>query len=522
MNKIIKNFKNLIRKIILNVNEKTNINFKINNLNKNFNNLINRTIFKVKDKTNDKFRISNFNKTFIVFIGFLFLYLFFLLTPLLYDKDWVQSKIESKIFKEFKINLSSSAEISYRILPAPHFLIKDSKILLYGNKSEKSIAEVKNFKVFIDQKNFLDKEKMSINKLIIDQANFFLLKNELKILNDSTNSQFHNKKIRVINSKVFFKDNFDEILMIVKINKATLFFDDEKLLNLFALKGNVFGTPFVLNLENKINSIVNKKINFEAKSIKLNILNESFNEPNKSIFGTNIISLLNSTIKTKYKSKEKMIIFTSNNSKIGISNVSYSGKLLTEPFDLDLEVNLGNYKISKLFSFNSILKEFIKSELLFNDNLNFAMSIIAETDTQNSIFQNTKINLNIVNGKMNIDNTIFVNNKVGLLELSDSNLLYRNNELVLNTDVLITVKDTKELFTILNTNKDSRKMIKNILINLEYNFLNNQITFNKIQIDNNNVNNQFLNIIENFNENNSNNLIQSRILINKLLNAYEG
>ena len=96
---------------------------------KNFNNLIKRTILKVQNKTNNNFNISVFNKYLITFIISLFLYLFYLLIPLLYDKTWLQANIESKLLNEFKVNLSTSADISYRILPAPHFLIKDSKII---------------------------------------------------------------------------------------------------------------------------------------------------------------------------------------------------------------------------------------------------------------------------------------------------------------------------------------------------------------------------------------------------------
>ena len=126
---------------------------------KNFNNLIQKTIFKVQNKTNNKFRISSFNKYLITFIGILFLYLFYLLVPLLYDKGWVQNSIENKILNEFKINLSTSADISYRILPAPHFLVKNSKIILDNTKSDKSIADVKNIKIFLSQKNLFNKEK---------------------------------------------------------------------------------------------------------------------------------------------------------------------------------------------------------------------------------------------------------------------------------------------------------------------------------------------------------------------------
>ena len=124
---------------------------------KNFNNLVKKTIFKVQNKTNNKFKISSFNKYFITFIGLLFFYLFYLLIPLLYDKTWVQNNIESNLLNEFKINVSSSADISYHILPAPHFLIRNSKILLTDKKKQKSIADVRNLKFFLNQKNFFNK-----------------------------------------------------------------------------------------------------------------------------------------------------------------------------------------------------------------------------------------------------------------------------------------------------------------------------------------------------------------------------
>ena len=126
---------------------------------KKFNNLVKRTIFKVENKTNNNFNISTFNKNLIFFVGLLFFYLFYLLIPLLYDKTWVQTNVESKLQNEFKINLSTSANISYRILPAPHFLIKDSKILVPDEGKQKSIAEIKDFKIFLNQRNFFDKKK---------------------------------------------------------------------------------------------------------------------------------------------------------------------------------------------------------------------------------------------------------------------------------------------------------------------------------------------------------------------------
>ena len=489
---------------------------------KNFNNLIKKTILNAQNKTNIKSKVSNFNKYLITLIGLLFVYLFYLLIPLLYDKDWIQNNIESKIFSEFKINISTSADISYRILPSPHFLIKDSKILIENDKSKKSIADVKNLKVFLSQKNFFDKEKMILTKLNIDNANFSLLRNEIKILNNH-NNQFSNKKIKINKSNIFFKDNLNEVITIIKINEAILFFDDEEELNLFNLKGNVFGTSFTIELKNKNDSLTTKEINFKTKSLKLNIFNKSIVENNNINSGTNIISFLNTTIRTKYNIKEKIITFTNDNSRLNNSKINYKGELSINPFDLDLNINLGKYKISKLFTLNTILKEFLKTELLFNENLTLRLSILAETNALDEIFQNAKINFNIVNGKINLDNSTFINNKIGLLQLNKSNLFLKNNALILNTNISVTIKDSKALFSSLNTNKKSRKEIKNILVNLDYNFLNNEIKFNQVKVDNNIiVKDNFLNVMDGFNDNNFNNLTKSRRLLNELLNLYEG
>ena len=179
---------------------------------KNFNNLVKRTIFKVQNKTNNNFNISSFNKYLITFIASLFVYLFYLLIPILYDKTWVQASIETKLRNEFRINLSTSADITYRILPAPHFLIKDSKIIVNEDEKIKSIAEIKDFKIFLSQKSFFDKEKMTINKIVINDANFSILRSDFKLLNKFTSKKFSNKEIKINNSNIFFRDNLGEII----------------------------------------------------------------------------------------------------------------------------------------------------------------------------------------------------------------------------------------------------------------------------------------------------------------------
>ena len=173
MKKFIQNFNNLIIKRIFILQNKTNNNFTI------------KRIFKLKNKTNNKFHVSTFNRYIITAISILFAYIFYLLIPLLYDKNWVQNKIVSKLSSEFNINLSNSFDISYRILPKPHYLIRDSKT---------SLAEIKVLNVFISQNNFFNKESTRINEVSIKEANFFLLTNDLKKLYKNSDNKFSKKK----------------------------------------------------------------------------------------------------------------------------------------------------------------------------------------------------------------------------------------------------------------------------------------------------------------------------------------
>ena len=256
--------------------------------------------------------------------------------------------------------------------------------------------------------------------------------------------------------------------------------------------------------------------------MNLNIFNETIKQKNEIISGRSVIKLLNSTVNTEYSIDDKIITFESKSSRINNSKVNYNGVLSINPFDLDLNINLNNHKISKLFNFNSVFLELLKSKLFFNDNISLNTLINISTDTKKEIFQDAKIYLNILNGKINFNKSRFTNNKIGSLELNNSNLFLENNKLILNADLFFDIKDSSRLFSFLNTNKKSRKEIRNILINLNYDFSSNRIKFNNIKIDNSKLSDKFLNLIEDFNNNDSNNLIKSRRLLNELFNIYEG
>lgn len=478
---------------------------------KNFNNLIKKTIFKVENKTNDKFHVSKFSKYLISAIVVLFIYIFYLSIPLLYDKNWIQNKIVTELGNEFNINLGNSFDFSYRILPKPHYLIRDSKT---------SLAEIKTLNVFISQNNFFNKDSIRINEVVIEEANFSLLSNDLKPLYKDSENKFSKKKIKINDSNVFFKNNLNEVISIIRISNAYLFFDEKNLFNLFDLKGEIFNIPFKLKYENALN--LRKQIEINAPDLKLKVINDFFKKDENLSSGISNISILSSSINTKFNIKDQIAIFQSDGSRIYNSKIDYNGQLAINPFDLNLKINLYDYKISNLFTPNSIINEFIKSGLLFNENISVQTLVNIKSTKKDEIFNEAKLELRILNGKISFDKSVFINNNIGLMEISNSDLFLDNDKLFLSSNLSIDIKDIDKLYSFLNTSKNSRKNIRNIKLNIIYDFLSNQIELKNIKINDNDVSSQFNNIAEGFIDINSNNLTKSRKLLNELINLYDG
>ena len=476
-----------------------------------------KTIFFGKDS-----KVSNLNKFIITLISLLFIYLFYLSIPTLYDKAWVQQKIESELLDVFKIDFSTSSNISYYILPVPHFLIKDTKVIRNDLQKKRQLSEIKKLKVFISQKNFFKKEKINIKKILIEDANFSLKKDDIIFLNESTNKKFSTKKIKIINSNIFFKDNLGETIVIIKVPLASVFYDDIKKSNKFDLLGEIFKIPFLFDLNKKFSSSNNKVVNIDSKKLKLNILNESSKKSDNDVDGLNVISILNSKIYTNYNIKKDLIVFEFDSSWEKNSNIDYQGKLSLKPFDLKLNIILKKYDLSKLLNVNSVIGELVKTQLLFNENISAAISVNINSNKKDEIFKSSVINFNIINGKINFDQTKLINKKIGFLEVDNSSLFFENDKLILNTNILIDIHNSDNLFSLFQTPRQARRAVNKIFINLDYDLLMDQVDINNITIDSVESNNKMLSVISEFNNSNDYNLNKSRRIFNKLFSAYAG
>ena len=207
---------------------------------------------------NQKFKkISSFNKYLIFFITTLFLYLFYLSIPSLYDKGFIQAKLSKMITEEYNINLSLSSDINYNILPRPHILIKNSKFYTNDLTSPKELGQIKKIKIFISQKNFFDQKNIEIKSILINQANFSLKAEDLNYLIKFIEKKFSKKKLNINNSNFFYIDDNENVISIFPVKKLSLFFDEKKFQNFLSSRGKFFTMPYRFNWNKDFNKNIN-------------------------------------------------------------------------------------------------------------------------------------------------------------------------------------------------------------------------------------------------------------------------
>ena len=518
----------LIKKTLLKHLDKIDsiLSFKIRNLNKHLISLIHqikKILLKHSDKTDNilSFKISNFNKYLISLISLLFLCLFYLSIPTLYDKTWVQNTIEKKILNEFKINISISSDFTYEILPVPNFTFKNVKIFTNDAENLDKLAEIKKLKIIISPRNFFNKDQLRIKKIQIQNANFSVKDNNLNYFKNFIDNNFLKKRIIIKNSNIFFKDQDDETVSIIKINKFTFLYDKLKSINKIFLKGKVFKIPFVLEFNKNLKD--SSSLFFvNSKKYKFKFENESFDKK-LDISGVSKIIILNSTLSSEYKKEKNLFKFQSERFKSNSNNLNYEGKINFNPFDLSLDVNFKKIKFKEIFNTNSILFELIKSGNLFNENLSANININSNEILGNKLFHKLKLFININNGVLDINNSSLINKKIGSLKIINSRLFLLDNNLMFDGVFNLNIDNEANFYNYIQTNKKIRKSIDNINFSLDFNISTNEFNLNNLTIDDDKKEAKIMNSLKNLNMRKIpkiKNLIELKNFINEILKIH--
>ena len=325
----------------------------INNLLESYFNSLRRFILDAK-----RLRFDKNNKVFLVIVSTIFLTLVYFLIPTAYNKELIQKEIKNQIYQRYNIEVKFDNKIQYNFFPKPHFSSKNLSIL----SDKRKIAEVKNFKILIDFKNFFNFNEIQTQGIIFDKADFNFKKSDLGFFTNLLKTEPNRNVIKIKRSNLFFTNRDDEVLFINQINDSNFYYDLKNLKNALVLKGKVFNVPYKLIIGNdKLNEILD--FEFTSKKLVLKIENETdYKKENDT-----------GNLKISFKNKNNIFGYQINKNSLDITsednNKIFRGLIEFKPFYLVSNFKYQTFRIKDLL-YNPFFIEILKSQILDNKNLN--------------------------------------------------------------------------------------------------------------------------------------------------------
>jgi hypothetical protein len=454
-----------------------NINFLIKKSNKillSTNKLIesffNRLKILIDFKKKKKINLKQIDNKITLGVGLIvILFISYFLIPTVYDKNLVKIELEKQILKKYNLEVKFEDDISYRLLPKPHFF--SGKITIKHNNSV--IAESNNSRIFITIKNFFSSKELKIKNLFFKKTEFNIDSNNANFFKQILNSNKSNHNLKFKNSILFYKNEVKDVVLIVDLDNLNFFYNDELDQQLNA-NYKIFNIPFDLIVKNdpKKKEIFSK---IKSHKIRLNI-NNDFDYKNENINGLLEFKIINKSKLFEYQIIDNSLNFNS-------KDKNFDGNLSFRPFYLKSNLEFNSLDIKKLFKDNSILLNLLNSEILNNQNLNAQIDINFDKIKDANYLKNIVFKMYFEEGNIIIkSSSIDWNNSISI-DLNETQLINEKNKLTLVGALTFNFTDIDKFYSFYQVKRNYRKEIKKIKFDFLLNLSEKEIQFDNLKID---------------------------------------
>ena len=486
----------------------------LNNINKSINNLLEKNLNKLKFKNLINL-ISN-NKIILTFAVISVLFISYLLVPTFFKVSQISNQLKQEIFEKYNLNLNFRNSLRYNLFPRPHFTSNDT-IIFYNNDE---ISKIKKIKIFVSLDNLFTLKNIQVNDLLIQKANFNLNKDNYIFFTNLLNNSFIEKNLTIKNSNIFFRNEENEVLFINQISDLNYFYESNELLNKLVSENEIFNIPYSIELSK---SDFEKKFFFKlnVNFLNLQIKNELYNENKiKSGNAKIIYNKLKSNI--SYNLHKNLIEFDFYD-KLDNPEFSFNGKFNLNPFYAILKGKSEKLNLANFFNPESLFVQILKTKIFNSKNIDFEFNLNSNTINNYPSFEKINLNFKIKEGLIDIDNTSFEWKKISEFKIYDSLIFIKDGELILDSKLEINIDNYNEIYKFLLTPKNYRSKFNKIDLGFYYNFNQRSAKLKDIKIDGK-MYNELNTVIGNINlkENNLQNKIYFKNLLNKAIIAYAG
>jgi len=420
-----------------------------------------------------KRKIINNPKIILPSVIVFFSIILLLSLPVLLNYNSIQNSIEKKVSSDFKINLKILDDISLKIFPKPHYIVKKANLNLNIENEKSSIVQTKNLKIFIPIKKLYSKSDIIIEGIEVEKANFYFTMDDIL---DFRNHLYYkiNKPIYIKKSKFFFIDKNNKTFLISPIKKMKYHINKNNNSKELKIKGNIFDIDYNSIWKRSYNDPKNSLTEIKLKNPNLFIKN-FFSYEEKSIFsGKSSISFLNEDILINYLVKDNVIFVNSLNESKN-QKIKLNSKIDLEPFFADITVDIYDKDVN--FFIDNFLYIILNSkEYLGNINGKLTLAV---NNLKNSIIENGKINFSVKEKTIRLENSIFEIKGIGTVK-SDFRYYENEGDLIFASENVFEINNKKEFSRKFQLSSNNLKNLNKIYFDLEKNIDNNEISISNI------------------------------------------
>ena len=445
-----------------------------------FFNFLSYSIFN-KKKYSSFWKKSLDKKIFIVSAIMFFGVITYFLLPSFYNKNEVKKLLKSQILEKYNLEVKLDKDLKYGLFPMPHFLIEKAQIE-YDSKSI-SISNLTKF--YISSKNNLKFNKINLNNIVFFETDFTIDKSNFDFFSNLSKIDALNKNIKFIKNKLFYLDQNKDVVFFSEIKKIDYKYQENSQ-NLVESKLNIFNLPIKLKSKHNIaNKVINTEIDLNTLRLKIEN-NLKYSED--MLDGIVELNYINKNQKINYNIKDEKIVLNSIDDK-------FNGEINIKPFFLLLNLNLQNIGVKKIFANNSILVNFLKSEIIYNKNLNGKIKVIIDGINDLNHIDQITFDILLEEGLIFISNLNFIFKGSTILNFNNVSMINDENKLMFIGDIEITFKDIQNFYSHFQIIRNYRKNIKKITSDFIFNFDDELFQFNELKISgiDQKISNQYLN-----------------------------
>ncbi len=450
------------------------------------------------------------NKTAISIASLVLLFFSYFLIPVFYKEDKIKTSLINQISDRYDIKIEFNEKVKYGLFPKPFFYTKNLDIKF----NEKVIANSGYVKFYISFNNFFLSKNILPKNLVFQDTEFNINSNNINFFLKALNSADRKNKFIFKKSKLFYKDQSDDLLFLSKIDNFSFFYDDVNTSQKVKSNLEVFNIPFKLDIsKNVINE--NKIIKLSSKKIRLNI-QTSINHDGAKTSGFFDISSINKSNLFTYEIKDNSLNFLS-------SEKGFKGEVNFKPFYFSTDLNFNYISQKKIFQSESLLIDLVDSELLNNPNLNASINIKIDKIDKFENLQDFISKIHLGDGRILIkdfntqwyDSVLIKSNEIEFLNDIDGKKLVG--------EIIFNFKDIEKFFRYFQIKRNHRDVFETIRLDFVYDLTLDKLNMNNLRVDNKSLKkiDKFLDKF-NKNENNLFNKVTIRNFIKEFFQVYSG